>query len=638
MTTIAPNVKPVTLTAGRLPSWTTGIVLTVALLLSATLFFATGSPGFIRILLVGALIFAAVMMAASLAVEGGRKAKDRLATITVTAAFGLALLPLVSLVISVIGKGSARFDLQFFTYSMRNVVGEGGGAVHAIIGTLWVTGIATLISVPIGILAAIYLVEYGTGSLARSITFFVDVMTGIPSIVAGLFAYALFVLFFGPGTKSGIAGAVALTVLMIPVVVRSIEELLKIVPNELREASYALGVPKWLTIVKVVLPTAAGRHRHRRDARGGPGDRRDRAAADRGRLHAEPEQQPPQRPDDDPAGVRLPVLRRPGQPGLGVPGPGLGRCTHPDPDRHDPEPRGASDRGEVRPQSRTLSEKRKATTMSKRIEVNDLNVYYGDFKAVEDVSLTVEPRTVMAFIGPSGCGKSTFLRTLNRMHEVIPKAYVEGSVKLDGDDLYGPGVDPVRVRRQVGMVFQRPNPFPTMSIGDNVLAGVRLNNQRMSTSKSKELLEGSLRSANLWNEVKDRLDKPGSGLSGGQQQRLCIARAIAVQPEVILMDEPCSALDPISTLAIEDLIGELKESYTVVIVTHNMQQAARVSDMTAFFNLSAQGKPGRLIEMGTTDKIFSNPDAEGHRGLHQRPLRLIRCRTARTSPDDREPT
>jgi phosphate transport system ATP-binding protein len=246
--------------------------------------------------------------------------------------------------------------------------------------------------------------------------------------------------------------------------------------------------------------------------------------------------------------------------------------------------------------------------MSKRIEVSDLNVYYGDFKAVEDVSLTVEPRTVMAFIGPSGCGKSTFLRTLNRMHEVIPKAYVEGSVKLDGDDLYGPGVDPVRVRRQVGMVFQRPNPFPTMSIGDNVLAGVKLNNQRMSTAKSKELMEGSLRGANLWNEVKDRLDKPGSGLSGGQQQRLCIARAIAVQPEVILMDEPCSALDPISTLAIEDLIGELKENYTVVIVTHNMQQAARVSDMTAFFNLSAQGKPGRLIEMGTTDKIFSNPD------------------------------
>ena len=246
--------------------------------------------------------------------------------------------------------------------------------------------------------------------------------------------------------------------------------------------------------------------------------------------------------------------------------------------------------------------------MSKRIEICDLNVYYGDFKAIEDVSLTVEPRTVMAIIGPSGCGKSTLLRTINRLHEVTPRAYVEGSVKLDGDDLYAPSVDPVRVRRQVGMVFQRPNPFPTMSIAENVLAGVKLNNRRLSATRRKELLESSLRSADLWHEVKDRLDKSGSVLSGGQQQRLCIARAIAVQPEVILMDEPCSALDPISTLAIEDLIGELKERYTVVIVTHNMQQAARVSDMTAFFNLPAQGKPGRLIELGTTDKIFSNPD------------------------------
>ena len=192
--------------------------------------------------------------------------------------------------------------------------------------------------------------------------------------------------------------------------------------------------------------------------------------------------------------------------------------------------------------------------MSKRIEVNDLNVYYGDFLAVEDVSMTIEPRSVTAFIGPSGCGKSTFLRTLNRMHEVIPGARVEGEVLLDGENLYGPGVDPVRVRRQVGMVFQRPNPFPTMSIKENVLAGIKLNNTRMPKSEQDDLVEQSLRGANLWDEVKDRLDQPGSGLSGGQQQRLCIARAIAVAPEVLLMDEPCSALDPISTLAIEDLI------------------------------------------------------------------------------------
>ena len=248
--------------------------------------------------------------------------------------------------------------------------------------------------------------------------------------------------------------------------------------------------------------------------------------------------------------------------------------------------------------------------MSKRIEVNDLNVYYGKFKAVEDVSLVIEPRTVTAFIGPSGCGKSTFIRTLNRMHEVIPGAYVEGEVLIDGNNLYGAGVDPVLVRRQVGMVFQRPNPFPTMSIRDNVLAGVKLNNRRISKTDADDLVEQSLKGANLWNEVKDRLDKPGSGLSGGQQQRLCIARTIAVSPEVILMDEPCSALDPISTLAIEDLIEELKQDYTIVIVTHNMQQASRVSDRTAFFNIAGTGKPGKLIEYDDTATMFSNPSVQ----------------------------
>jgi phosphate transport system ATP-binding protein len=245
--------------------------------------------------------------------------------------------------------------------------------------------------------------------------------------------------------------------------------------------------------------------------------------------------------------------------------------------------------------------------MAKRIDISDVDIYYGDFHAVQGVSMTVQPRTVTAFIGPSGCGKSTVLRTLNRMHEVIPGARVSGKVELDGTDLYAPHVDPVAVRRVVGMVFQRPNPFPSMTIYDNVAAGLKLNGVK-NRKVLNEAVERSLRAANLWNEVKDRLGKAGIGLSGGQQQRLCIARAIAVEPQVILMDEPCSALDPISTLAIEDLIGELKEQYTVVIVTHNMQQAARVSDQTAFFNLIAQGKPGRLVEIGTTEKIFSNPD------------------------------
>jgi phosphate transport system ATP-binding protein len=245
--------------------------------------------------------------------------------------------------------------------------------------------------------------------------------------------------------------------------------------------------------------------------------------------------------------------------------------------------------------------------VAKRLETRNVNIYYGKFLAVSDVTLTVAPRSVTAFIGPSGCGKSTVLRTLNRMHEVIAGARVEGKVTLDGDDIYANNVDPVDVRRTIGMVFQRPNPFPTMSIYDNVIAGMKLNSNRMKKSDADAVVEKSLRGANLWDEVKDRLDKPGAGLSGGQQQRLCIARAIAVEPQVLLMDEPCSALDPISTLAIEDLIQQLKETYTIVIVTHNMQQAARVSDRTAFFNLSAVGKPGQLIEMDDTEKIFSNP-------------------------------
>ncbi|NUR07042.1 MAG: phosphate ABC transporter ATP-binding protein [Nocardioidaceae bacterium] len=246
--------------------------------------------------------------------------------------------------------------------------------------------------------------------------------------------------------------------------------------------------------------------------------------------------------------------------------------------------------------------------MAKSIDVSDLNIFYRDFLAVEGVSMTIPARSVTALIGPSGCGKSTFLRSLNRMHEVIPGARVDGKIVIDGQDLYGPDVDPVEVRRQVGMVFQRPNPFPTMSIYDNVLAGIRLNSRRIPKAKADEIVEKSLRGANLWTEVRDRLGKPGAGLSGGQQQRLCIARAIAVEPQVLLMDEPCSALDPISTSAIEDLIHELRADYTIVIVTHNMQQAARVSEDTAFFNLAGAGLPGRLIEMNPTKKIFSNPE------------------------------
>jgi phosphate transport system ATP-binding protein len=246
-------------------------------------------------------------------------------------------------------------------------------------------------------------------------------------------------------------------------------------------------------------------------------------------------------------------------------------------------------------------------TAAKTVEVTDLNLSYGSFLAVTDVNVTIQPNKVTALIGSSGCGKSTFLRSLNRMHELIAGARVEGEVSLDGQDIYDEDVDPVAVRRQIGMVFQQPNPFPTMSIYDNVAAGLKLNSRKIRKADLDEVVERSLRGAHLWEEVKDRLDKPGMGLSGGQQQRLCIARATAVEPEVLLMDEPASALDPIATLAIEDLVSELKQKYTIVIVTHNMQQAARASDMTAFFNIEGSGKPGHLVEIDSTEKIFSNP-------------------------------
>lgn len=233
-------------------------------------------------------------------------------------------------------------------------------------------------------------------------------------------------------------------------------------------------------------------------------------------------------------------------------------------------------------------------------QVKNLSMWYGTKRAIENVSLDVVTKAVTAIIGPSGCGKSTFLRCLNRMHELVPRTRMEGTVLLDGENLYSANVDPAIVRRRVGMIFQKSNPFPTMSIGENVVVGLRLNGVR-DQKFLNERLEKSLRMAALWDEVKDDLHKSGTSLSGGQQQRLCIARALAVEPEVILMDEPCSALDPIATAKIEELIQALRSQYTIVIVTHNMQQAGRVSDYTAFFYM------GRLIEFGSTTKIFTNP-------------------------------
>jgi phosphate transport system ATP-binding protein len=239
------------------------------------------------------------------------------------------------------------------------------------------------------------------------------------------------------------------------------------------------------------------------------------------------------------------------------------------------------------------------------VELDGVSAYYRTFRAVRDVSLHIRPRAVSALIGPSGCGKSTLLRVINRMHETIPGTRAEGAVRLDGVDIYGSSVSPVRVRRTIGMVFQKPNPFPAMSIRENVSAGLRLAGER-SRSVIDGAVESCLRRAALWDEVKDKLRQPGTSLSGGQQQRLCIARAIATEPEVILMDEPCSALDPRATLQIEELMAELKQRFTIIIVTHNMQQAARASDDTAFFTMG-DDRAGYLVETGPTAQIFSSP-------------------------------
>ncbi len=270
---------------------------------------------------------------------------------------------------------------------------------------------------------------------------------------------------------------------------------------------------------------------------------------------------------------------------------GRGRGRAPDP----PPPPGATDET--------------APPRASRIDAVEVSAWFGTTQVLKDVSLAMPAATVTALIGPSGCGKSTFLRILNRMHESVPGAKLAGDILLDGDDIYGPGKRVTDVRHQIGMVFQKPNPFPSMSIGDNVAAGLALTGTRLSKSGRRELVESCLIRAGLWDEVRDRLGRPGAALSGGQQQRLCIARALAVRPKVLLMDEPCSALDPTSTRRVEETIAELAGKVTIIIVTHNMSQAARVSQQAAFF-LAEQGTPGGIVESGATADIFDNPRDE----------------------------
>ena len=511
---------------------------------------------------------------------------DAMMAVTVGATI-VTLIPLFLVLGYLLTKGVASLNWAFFTHMPAPVGEKGGGMANAIVGTFEVVGIACLIGVPIGVGAGLYLAANRASQFTNWVRFSADVLMGVPSIVVGIFAYAVIVRPFGG--FSTLAGSVALAAIMIPLVTRTTEEMVLLVPPELREASLALGVPHWRTTVVGGGAHGAVGNRHRRDsgrrARGG----RDGAAAVHGvrqpllvDLAVSSDQYA------DGAGLHLRdfAVCRLAAAGVGgragadgdYPGARVGRAM------------GDGRGGEGA-----------KVAMPDKLVVKNLNAYFNKNRALNDVSLSFEENRIAAIIGPSGCGKSTLVRCLNRMHEVVPGATATGEVLLDGNNIYDDEVDPVQVRRRIGMVFQKPTPFPTMSIEDNVAAGLTLNGVEVSRAERDQVIERSLRQAALWEEVKDRLRRPGGSLSGGQQQRLCVARALAVQPEVLLMDEPCSALDPISTARIEELLLELKSAYTIVIVTHNMQQAARCSDMTAFMYT------GDLIEYGETKQIFTNP-------------------------------
>ena len=523
-----------------------------------------------------------------------------------TLAVGATLLGLGWLVVilgELFWQGFSGLSLAVFT-EMTPPPGADGGLLNPIIGSLILTILAVAIGTPVGMLAGTYMAEYGRHDRLTTVVRFInDILLSAPSIVVGLFIYEVMVA--PMGHFSGLAGAVALAVIVIPVVVRTTEDMLMLVPDQLREAAASIGMPRAFIIMRVCY-----------------------RAAKAGMI----------------TGVLLAIARISGEtapllftalnnqfwstnlnaPMASLPTVIFQFALSPYKDWQKLAWTGALIITltvlALSIVARALSALEKTVMnvasasvavpsvthapvstvgLAEKVSIRNLDFYYGTSKALKGISLPLYENKVTAFIGPSGCGKSTLLRVLNRMYDLYPNQRAEGDVLFDGEDILSPKQDLNLLRARIGMVFQKPTPFP-MSIYENIAFGIRLY-EKLPRSELDRRVETSLRRAALWDEVKDKLSANGLSLSGGQQQRLCIARTVAVQPEVILFDEPCSALDPISTAKIEELIDELKEDYTIVIVTHNMQQAARVSDFTAFMYL------GELIEFDTTSKMFTAP-------------------------------
>ena len=525
-----------------------------------------------------------------------RRLVNRLMEVIATLAALVAVAVLVIVIVSVARRGAGAISWDFFSKPQALFGQPGGGIANALIGTILLVALATAMAVPLGVLTAVYLTEFAPKRLAVAVQIVIDVLAGLPTIVIGIFVYALLVI---GHTQSGLAGAAALAIIMLPLVTRATQEVLLLVPPTLREASVALGVRRWRTVIggRACRRGDGTASFHELDLRQHRGDGRDEGAAEH------------PRPD-------LPVLGA-GRPRTARASLGSGPCAdgvraggkpgRQGAPRADPEEVGGVT-FTIAPVIDVAQARREAEPVKREVvfDINGLTVSYGRATtAISGVDLDIYRNVITAVIGPSGCGKSTFIRCLNRMNDLVPGAKVDGRILYQGDDLYGPGVDPVDVRRRIGMVFQKANPFPK-SIYDNVAWGPRVLGLKKELD---ERVERALTGAALWDEVKDRLKKNALSLSGGQQQRLCIARAIAVEPDVLLLDEPASALDPIATSAIEDLMHQLKRDYTLVIVTHNMQQAARVADLTAFFSLEVDEtrRSGVLVEYDSTNKIFTNP-------------------------------